>query len=107
MKENSQWSYRLLLTDLNLTPNAIAFCATALRVRRSFFATCGPESFAFARALKAFTSSFDHGRTTRFFFAITALPYIERRALYRVDCPIDLPIGKRDTMTSTLQYTHG
>jgi hypothetical protein len=30
---------RLLLIDLNLTPSAIAFCATAPRVRRSFFAT--------------------------------------------------------------------
>jgi hypothetical protein len=29
---------RFLLIDLNLTPSAIAFCATAPRVRRSFFA---------------------------------------------------------------------
>jgi hypothetical protein len=66
------YSYRRFrLIDLNRTPNAIAFCATALRVRRNFFATSGPDSLAFARALKVFTSSFDHARTTRrFLFAI-------------------------------------
>jgi hypothetical protein len=30
---------RFRLIDLNRTPSAIAFCATAPRVRRSFFAT--------------------------------------------------------------------
>jgi len=60
------------LTERNLTPSNIAFCATAPRVRRNFLATAGPESFAFASALKVFTSSFDHARTTRrFFLAIT------------------------------------
>jgi hypothetical protein len=70
------------LTELNRTRSAIAFCATAPRVRRSFFATCGPESFAFARALKVFTSSFDQARTTRFFFA-TITPQ-KKSALYRL-----------------------
>jgi hypothetical protein len=60
------------LIEQKLTPSFIAFCATAPRVRRSFLATLGPESFAFARVLKSFTSSFDHARTTRFFFAIIA-----------------------------------
>jgi hypothetical protein len=63
------------LIDRNLTPRCIAFCETAPRVRRSFFAACGPESFAFAKARRFFTSSFDHGRITlRVFFAIIT-PY--------------------------------
>jgi hypothetical protein len=72
---SDRYTYRgFLLIDLNLTPSAIAFCATAPRVRRSFFAATGPESLAFARAFKAFTSSFDHGRITRRFFFAIATP---------------------------------
>jgi len=68
---------RFRLIDRNLTPRCIAFCETAPRVRRSFFATSGPESFAFARARRFFTSSFDHGRITlRVFFAIIT-PYMK------------------------------
>jgi hypothetical protein len=69
------------LIDLNRTPSAIAFCATAPRVRRSFFATWGPESLAFARVLKVFTSSFDHARTTRRFFFAIVTPQV-KEALY-------------------------
>ena len=52
-------------------PSFIAFCDTAPRVRRSFFAVRPAESFAFANARKFFTSSFDHAFIARLFaFAI-------------------------------------
>lgn len=74
-RSSDRYTYRgFLLIDLNLTPSAIAFCATAPRVRRSFFAASGPESLAFASAFKAFTSSCDHGRITRRFFFAIATP---------------------------------
>jgi hypothetical protein len=57
--------------DLNLIPSFIAFCATAPRVRRNFFAACVAESLAFARLRKLLTSSFDHADTLlRFLLAI-------------------------------------
>jgi hypothetical protein len=60
-----------LLIDRNRIPSFIAFCATAPRVRRSFFAARPAESFAFANARKFFTSSFDQAFTARpFAFAI-------------------------------------
>lgn len=55
--------YALRLMDLNLMPSFIAFCATAPRVRRNFFAACVAESLAFARLRKLLTSSFDHADT--------------------------------------------
>src|ERR1700734_51395 len=55
--------YALRLMDLNLIPSFIAFCATAPRVRRNFFAACVAESLAFARLRKLLTSSFDHADT--------------------------------------------
>jgi hypothetical protein len=63
-----------LLIDRNRIPSFIAFCATAPRVRRSFFAAFAADSFAFANARRFFTSSFDHANTTtrRFAFAIDA-----------------------------------
>lgn len=48
----------------------IAFCATAPRERRSFFAACVAEIFAFARLRKALTSSADQARIASFRFAI-------------------------------------
>jgi hypothetical protein len=60
-----------LLIDRNRIPSFIAFCATAPRVRRSFFAAPPAESLSFANARKSFTSSFDHAITARrFAFAI-------------------------------------
>jgi hypothetical protein len=57
--------------DRKLIPRAIAFCATAPGVRRSFLAAWGPESLSFANVRKFFTSSFDHATNTRrFAFAI-------------------------------------
>jgi hypothetical protein len=57
--------------DLNLIPSFIAFCATAPRVRRSFFAACVAESLAFARLRRLLTSSFVHADTVlRFLLAI-------------------------------------
>jgi len=59
-------AYRdLPLTELNRIPSFIAFCATAPRVRRSFLAACGCDSFAFAYARRFFTSSFDHAEIIR------------------------------------------
>jgi hypothetical protein len=63
--------YALRLMDLNLIPSFIAFCATAPRVRRNFFAACVAESLAFARLRRLLTSSFDHADTLlRFLLAI-------------------------------------
>jgi len=45
----------------------MAFCATAPGVRRNFFAVAGHESFAFAKARRFLTSSFDHATNLRFF----------------------------------------
>jgi hypothetical protein len=65
-------TYRALRRiDRNLIPSAIAFCATAPGVRRSFLAAWGPESLSFANVRRFFTSSFDHATNTRrFAFAI-------------------------------------
>jgi hypothetical protein len=66
---------RTRLIDRNLIPNFIAFCATAPRVRPSFFAACGCDNFAFANARRFFTFSFDHAEAIRrFLFAIDAYP---------------------------------
>jgi hypothetical protein len=70
-------SYRFvtafLLIDRNLILNFIAFCATAPGVRRSFLATCGPDSFFLANARRFFTSWVDHAEINRrFAFAIDA-----------------------------------
>jgi hypothetical protein len=54
-----------LLIDRNRIPSFIAFCATAPRVRRSFFAARPAESFSCANARKFFTSCFDHAFTAR------------------------------------------
>jgi hypothetical protein len=60
-----------LLIDRNRIFSRIAFCATALGVRRSFFAVCDPDSFAFANARRFSTSSSDHANINRFLrFAI-------------------------------------
>ncbi len=59
------------LIDRNLTPNFIAFCATAPGVRRNFLAVTVPDNFAFANARRFFTSSLDHALINRRFdFAI-------------------------------------
>jgi hypothetical protein len=55
--------YRLfLLIERNRIPSFIAFCATAPRVRRSFFPAWVAESLSLARFRRLFTSSFDHAR---------------------------------------------
>jgi hypothetical protein len=62
--------------DLNRTPSAIAFCATAPGVRFNFFAVAEPDNLALANARNIFTSSRDHATTTRFFdFAIIVSSY--------------------------------
>jgi|ERR1700683_1519094 len=68
------YALRTFLIDRNRILSFIAFCATAPRVRRSFLAASGCDSFAFAKASRFFTSSFDHANTItcRFRFAIDA-----------------------------------
>jgi hypothetical protein len=67
-----------LLTDLNRIPKPIAFCATAPAVRLSFFAVCGPDSFALANARRFLTSSFDHATTIRRFRFAIAAPFFAK-----------------------------
>jgi hypothetical protein len=73
------------LIDRNLIPRAIAFCATAPGVRRSFLAAWGPESFSFANVRRFFTSSLDHATNTR------------RFALTVFACAINVSFFKGDT----------
>jgi hypothetical protein len=70
------------LLDRNFTPNAIAFCATAPGVRRSFFAVATPDSFAFAKARRFFTSSFDHATNLRFF--TVAIEYLLAKRVHMI-----------------------
>jgi hypothetical protein len=56
----------------------MAFCATAPRDRRNFFAAWVPDNRLFAYARRFFTSSFDHASNFRFDFDFAMLPPSEK-----------------------------
>jgi hypothetical protein len=70
--------------DLNRIPNAIAFCATAPGVRRSFVAAWLPESLSFAKLRSFFTSSAVQARETRrFCFFVAIITSLKDSQVYR------------------------
>jgi exodeoxyribonuclease V alpha subunit len=74
---------RFRLIDRKRIPSAIAFCATAPRVRRSFFAAWVPESRAFAKPRRFLISSLDQARDSRRFrFAVPIVTLTQKNADY-------------------------